>query len=78
MRSLKLKGITRLISFVLIAVLLIFIIGFAANGWQSQSNTDNKSNAENTDAPSDKTETNDTPPLFDDTEPKFISVSTGL
>ena len=78
MRSFKLNGITRLISFVLITVLLIFIVGFAANGWQSQSDSDNKNNVENQNNPSEKNETNDTPPLTDNTEPKFISVSTGL
>ncbi len=35
MKSLKLNGLQRLLSFVLIAVLLICVVGFAAGGWQA-------------------------------------------
>ena len=35
MKSFKMNSLQRLVSFILIAVLLICTVGFAANGWQS-------------------------------------------
>ena len=37
MKSFKLNGPYRLISFFLIAVLLVCLVGFAANGWHEES-----------------------------------------
>ena len=37
MKSLKTNSLQRLLSFLLIAVLLVCVIGFAASGWQSET-----------------------------------------
>lgn len=58
MKSSKSNGLSRLIAFVMIAVLLICAIGFAANGWQSSPNDEPDSgdvggSADNTDENTD-------------------------
>lgn len=66
MKSLKMNGLQRLLSFVLIAVLLICIVGFAAGGWQS--NPDNEPDSGNVGDKTDKTDENTDGDNSNDTE----------
>ncbi len=70
MKSFKMNNLQRLLSFILIAVLLICTVGFAANGWQSEpdnepdsGNVDN--NNDNTDENTDGNNDQQTPPTPD-------------
>ncbi len=89
MKTSNKNGLSRLVSFFLIAVLLIFTVGFAVNGWQSNPNEEpdsgeNGDKTENTDENKDGTsdsggvtnppEDVTTPPA----SPKYISTVTGL
>ena len=56
MQSSKTNGFYKLVSFIVIAVLLLCLVGFAANGWQSPPN-DEPESGENGDT-SDKTDEN--------------------
>ena len=89
MKSLKLNGLSRLLAFVLIAVILISVISIAVGG--KQSTPDNEPDSGDIGAPTDETDENtdgtqenenqdDAPPLEDTvvSEQKFYSIATGL
>lgn len=82
MKTSKTNGLSRLLSFLLIAILLICTVGFAVNGWQSNPNDEPDSGEvgdktdktdENTDGSQDSTDQNDTqnqlPPDSDNSPP---------
>jgi len=92
MKSFKFDWPQRLIAFFLIAVLLICLVGFAANGWQDTDNepdsgdvggtTDNTDentdgNTENTQPPQNDDSINTTPPETTP-PPKYFNPITGL
>ena len=63
MKTSKMNGLSRLLSFLLIAVLLICTVGFAVNGWQSKPNDEPDSgdfgdNTDKTDENTDGTDKN--------------------
>ncbi len=76
MKTFKMSNLTRLISFAVITVLLVAIVGFAVNGKQNeeQEPTTGDSNLENNNE--SNIPTNGT--LDDNSPPKFISTATGL
>ena len=90
MKSLKMNSLTRLLAFVLIAVILISVICIAVGGKQSTPNNEPDSGDigastdetdENTDGATDNDQTNDQLTKPEDIEveqPKFYSPATGL
>ena len=91
MKSLKTNSLQRLLSFLLIAVLLICVIGFAASGWQAETEdepdsgkvgdstdkTDENTDGNNSqaDLPSDSDNQQDLP---ENDPPKYYNKFTGL
>ena len=80
MKSSKESNHTRPVAFFLIAVVLIFTIGFAAGGWQSISNNSDDSGKlgdsnDNADNDSNKPTANPEPEIY---IPEFVELLTGL
>lgn len=91
MKSLKTNSLQRLLSFLLIAVLLVCVIGFAASGWQAENKDEPDSGKvgdqtdktdENTDGDNSETKqptNSDTPQdSLENEPPKFFNKFTGL
>lgn len=88
MNTSKITGISKLVSFALIAVFLIIAVGFAASGWQSDTehepdSGENGQQTENTDenkdgSPNDGTDQNGSTGSVDVAVPKYYSYLTGL
>ena len=89
MKSLKMNGLTRLLAFVLIAVILISVISIAVGGKQSTPNNDPDSGDigavtdetdENKDGTQNEDNTETEPPIEDEgtSVPKFFNPATGL
>ena len=91
MKSFKMNSLQRLLSFLLLAVLLVLIIGFAASGWQAESNNEPDSgnvgnitdetdeNTDGTDTPTNSPSTpDDKEPETEITTPKYYNKYTGL
>ncbi len=62
MKSLKMSSLQKLISFILIAVLLICTVGFAADGWQSPDDEPDSGNVGDTTGEADENTDGTTPP----------------
>ncbi len=69
MKSSKENGLHKFVSFILIAILLIFVVGFAVNGWQEDTKEPDSGNVgdnnDNTDENTDGTQSPDTTPKPD-------------
>ena len=87
MKSFKINNVVRLGSFILIAILLICIVGVAANGWQADNDINGTVNGghesfgtnENQKPNDTDDETNTTNKDNDITDPpKYVSTATGL
>lgn len=91
MKSIKLGNLQRLLTFVLIAIMLIGTVGFAVNGWQQGEMPPNEETPDNNDGIPGDDNTVDTNPPTDNTTPptdelppeeielpKFYNTYTGL
>ena len=88
MNTTKITGISKLVSFALIAVFLIIAVGFAASGWQSDANSEpdsggNGEQTENTDENTDGsqnsgTENGDNSDSGEEAVKKYYSYLTGI
>lgn len=65
MKSFKMSSLQKLISFVLIAVLLICTVGFAADGWRSPDDEPDSGNVGDTTGEADENKDGQTPPNTD-------------
>lgn len=69
MKSFKMNSLQKLISFILIAVLLICTVGFAADGWQSPDDEPDSGKVDNTTDNTDENTDGNIPPQTEPTEP---------
>ena len=69
MKTLNVSSLQKLISFVLIAVLLICTVGFAADGWQSPDDEPDSGKVDNTTGDADENKDGNSPPPSEPTDP---------
>jgi len=69
MKSFKMSSLQKLVSFVLIAVLLICTVGFAADGWRSPNDEPDSGNVDDTTGEADENTDGDNPPNEEPTDP---------
>ena len=69
MKTLNMSSLQKLISFILIVVLLICTVGFAADGWQSPSDEPDSGKVDDTTGEADENKDGNTPPPSESTDP---------